>query len=223
MINGRALGVAQNGVFTDANTDPVPGGRLWTEAALTWNAMRAAFIAGGGTAEHFRPGGAASSARSIQQQRDLKAQWTAKGHPEKAATPGTSNHGWGVAVDIPFADAQSWIMRNGGAYGWSHDEGARVGEPWHFRYVGASKLALAKLKRDPLAGYTKAERRWVREYDRLVRTHSDPHRRDVLRHAMTTQRKRIWRLSQPRGQGGDGRGWTRLRTRRYASLLVRTN
>jgi len=223
MVNGRALGVAQNGVFNDANTDPIPGGLLWTEAALTWNAMRTAYIAGGGTPAHFVPGGSISSARSFADQRKLKAEWTAKGQPEKAATPGKSNHGWGIAVDTPHSDVQVWIMRNGGQYGWSHDEGARVGEAWHFRYVGASKATLAKFKRDPFAGYMPTERRWVREYDRLVRTHRDPDRREVLRRVMATQRKRIWRLSQPRSNGGDGKGWTRLRTRRYESLLTRTN
>jgi len=27
-INGRPLGVQRNGQFTNANTDPIPGGRL---------------------------------------------------------------------------------------------------------------------------------------------------------------------------------------------------
>jgi hypothetical protein len=92
---------------------------------------------------------------------------------------------------------------------------------WHYRYVGAPKLTLLKLKRGPFAGYTKAERRWIREYDRLLRTHADPQRRDVLRLVMTQQRKRIWQAAQ-RDAGGDGKGWTRLRKRRYASLLART-
>jgi len=218
MVNGRALGVERNGVFDDANTDSIPGGRLWPEAALTWNAMRADFTAAGGKPTHFRPGGPRSSARTAGQQRELFA-----AQPPPAAVPGTSNHGWGIAVDVPFSDAQAWIMRNGGRYGWSHDEGLRVGERWHMRYVGASKLALRKLTRDPLAGYTKAERRWLHEYDRLIRTNGDAKRRHVLRVVMTAQRKRIWKVSQPPAAGGDGKGWTRLRKRRYASLLARTH
>ncbi|HEY0345449.1 MAG TPA: M15 family metallopeptidase [Solirubrobacteraceae bacterium] len=217
LVGGRALGVAQNGVFDDSNTDPIPGGRLWPEAALTWNAMRAQFIAAGGDADHFRPGGGVSSARTVAQQRVLRAH-----QPPPAAVPGTSNHGWGIAVDIPFPKAQAWILRNGERYGWSHDEGARVGEIWHYRYVGAPKLTLLKLKRGPFAGYTKAERRWIREYDRLLGAHADPHRREALRLVMTQQRKRIWQAAQPSGAGGDGKGWTRLRGRRYASLLART-
>lgn len=212
IVRGRALGVAHNGVFTTANTDPIPGGRLWPEAALTWNAMRAAFVADGGNPAHFVPGGPASSARSITQQNHF---WASQ--PPPAAHPGTSNHGWAIAVDIPAADAQAWLMRNCARFGWSHDEGARVGERWHFRYVGASKALLRKLTADPLAGYTASEKRWIREYDRLKRTGSDPARRRVLQRVMTEQRKRIWRAAQ------DARGWTSTRERRYASLKHRTS
>ena len=210
-INGRSLGVAQNGQFTAANTDPIPGGRLWPEAALTWNTMHAAFVADGGNPAHFRPGGPSSSARSIAQQHHFFAT-----QPPAAAQPGTSNHGWGLAVDCPFADAQAWLMRNGHRYGWSHDEGARVGEPWHFRYVGASKALLDRLAFDPLTGYTTSEKRWIREYDDLRREGKDPDRRRVLRRVMALQRKRIWRAAQ------DKDGWTTRRRRRYESLKART-
>jgi hypothetical protein len=216
-IGGRQLGVERNGGFTEANTDPIPGGRLWPEAALTWCAMRAAFIADGGHPDDFRPGGPASSARSIYQQ-----QYFWRTQPPPAASPGTSNHGWGIAVDCPFPRAQAWLLRNCGRFGWSHDEGARVGEAWHFRYVGASPAVLRKLQRDPFAGFTPHERRWIAEYDRLVRSGADPSRRRVLRLVMTLQRKRVWKAAQPASHGGDGKRWTRMRKRRYASLKART-
>lgn len=210
-FNGRSLGVANNGVFTAANTDPIPGGRLWPEAALTWLAMRAAFVADGGAPDHFRPGGPASSARSISQQEHF---W--RSQPPPAARPGTSNHGWGIAVDVPFADAQAWIMRNGPKFGWSHDEGARVGEAWHYRYVGVSPALLRNLQRDPLAGYTTSEKRWIREFDALVRAgRGDSQRARILRRVMIEQRKRVWKTAQ-------AGGWTAARKRRYASLKART-
>lgn len=210
-INGRALGVQRNGVFTAANTAPIPGGRLWTEAALTWNAMYAAFVTVGGDPDHFRPGGPASSARSIAQQRHFFAN-----QPPAAAVPGTSNHGWGLAVDCPFADAQAWLRKHGHRWGWSHDEGASVGEAWHFRYVGASKALLSRLAFDRLVGYTASESRWIREYDKLKAADLDPDRRRVLRRVMTEQRKRIWKAAQ------DEKGWTASRRRRYESLKART-
>ncbi len=211
LINGVMLGVERNGQFDEHNTDPIPGGRLWPPAAASWLAMRAAFIADGGDPDHFRPGGPASSARSIAQQQHFWAN-----QPPPAARPSTSNHGWGIAVDCPYADAQAWIMRNGERYGWSHDEGARVGEPWHFRMVRIVKV------RDALAGYTDAERRWIREYDKLISSFSTSDRRRVLRRVMTEQRKRIWKVAQPRAHGGDGKGWTKIRRKRYESLKSRT-
>ena len=48
------------------------------------------------------------------------------------APPGTSNHGWGEAVDIFDSEGQTWIKANGKRYGWCWGE-ARS-EPWHFTY-----------------------------------------------------------------------------------------
>jgi peptidoglycan hydrolase-like protein with peptidoglycan-binding domain len=52
------------------------------------------------------------------------------------ALPGTSNHGWGKAIDVFPKKAQDWIKQNGEKYGWSWAEGRSVGENWHFTYVG---------------------------------------------------------------------------------------
>lgn len=55
-----------------------------------------------------------------------------------AARPGTSNHGWGTAVDmanylsLPAKTRRPLIE----ARGFSLDTGDRVGEPWHIEYVG---------------------------------------------------------------------------------------
>jgi hypothetical protein len=219
-VNGRLLGVGRNGVFTQANTDPIPGGKLWPQAALTWLVMRAAAIRSGIPASEFMPRGPNSSART------LAAQWWLWTHqPPPAAFPGTSNHGWGIAVDVKTRRAAAWLMRNAHRFAWSHDEGARVGEWWHFGYVGASRARLRRLRRelDRWEGYTDAELRWIGEYDRLLRARRDVARRRVLRRVMEAQRKRIWRAAQPKSRGGDDRGWRyRNRRARYKSLLART-
>lgn len=56
-----------------------------------------------------------------------------------AAIPGTSNHGFGITVDVANLryDTQAWgqlapILR---AEGWSNVEGARIAEPWHWNYL----------------------------------------------------------------------------------------
>jgi len=71
-----------------------------------------------------------------------------------AAVPGTSNHGWGTAVDLPdwregglglewnYGTAKyEWMKANAPAYGWinpgwAQEGGAGPAEPWHFEYVG---------------------------------------------------------------------------------------
>jgi hypothetical protein len=216
VVNGRQLGVAQNGLFNDQNTSPIPGGRLWKEAAVTWNAMRAAFVAQGGNPGDFVPAGPNSSARNRAFQDYVWKLYLKGGNP--AARPYTSNHGWGIAVDVKTPVAASWILRNGAKFGWSHDEGQRVGEWWHYRYIGLTAAQLKAVTRaaTPMSWLTSNERRWCKEYDKLRREHRDPNRQAALREAMTAQRKRIWREAQ---QGG----WDKNnRRKRYQSLLART-
>ena len=66
--------------------------------------------------------------------------------PYIAARPGTSNHGWGFAIDFPETYDYSfrgryyqWLKRNSAAYGWVHrknlEEGSPYAEAWHFEYV----------------------------------------------------------------------------------------
>lgn len=87
-----------------------------------------------------------------------------------------------------------------------------------------AERALFLTEDDPLEGYPPTERRWIGEYDKLVRENLDLDRRRVLRRVMTERRKRIWRLAQPKNKGGDGRGWEHeLRRQRYASLYTRTS
>jgi LAS superfamily LD-carboxypeptidase LdcB len=65
--------------------------------------------------------------------------------PALAAVPGTSNHGWGLAVDL-CGGAQSfgtpeyaWLRANAGRYGWSNPAWAWPGngreEPWHWEFA----------------------------------------------------------------------------------------
>jgi hypothetical protein len=207
LINGRLLGVERNGQFTDADTAPIPDGRLWTEAARAWLDMRAAAIEDGISPADFVPAGPASSARSIAAQRHFWAN-----RPPAAAFPGTSNHGWGLAVDVKTRIAAAWILKYGHRFGWSWDEGRRVGEWWHFRYVGGYRSrrprSFPHLRPD--------ERRWVEQYDHLRADGRDRDRRRVLRRAMRRRRREIWKAARTTG-------WDVNRRReRYRTLLART-
>lgn len=68
--------------------------------------------------------------------------------PGLAARPGTSNHGWGVAVDLcggaqSFGTAQyEWLSLNAERLGWTNPgwaqrSGSRP-EPWHWEFDGAT-------------------------------------------------------------------------------------
>lgn len=80
------------------------------------------------------------SYRPLAVQRRLAAQ-----KPRLAATPGRSNHGWGLAIDLcssvtRSSSAMSWLRDNGPTFGWDNPAWARRGgsgpyEPWHWEYV----------------------------------------------------------------------------------------
>jgi D-alanyl-D-alanine carboxypeptidase len=67
-------------------------------------------------------------------------------HPELAARPGTSNHGWGTATDLcggieAFDTTQhAWLMLNGPTFGWFHPAWAEPSgskpEAWHWEFGG---------------------------------------------------------------------------------------
>lgn len=58
-----------------------------------------------------------------------------------AATPGTSVHGWGLAIDLCGSDdtgaTKRWLEANGPVWGWENPSWAksRKWEPWHWEYV----------------------------------------------------------------------------------------
>ncbi|MFD2027300.1 M15 family metallopeptidase [Promicromonospora aerolata] len=66
--------------------------------------------------------------------------------PTLTATPGRSNHGWGLAVDI-CADSYAgerwdWLKAHGPEHGWDNPRWAQPGgsgpyEPWHWEFTAA--------------------------------------------------------------------------------------
>lgn len=81
------------------------------------------------------------SYRTLAAQQILKAQ---KGY--LAAQPGTSEHGWGLAVDLcdgvqtGYGAKYTWLRENAPLYGWDNPMWARSGgsgphEPWHWEYT----------------------------------------------------------------------------------------
>ena len=113
-----------------------PGQRLRADAARAFNRLTEAARASRGA-----PICVTDSYRDYPSQVDVYAR-----KPGLAAVPGTSNHGWGVAVDLcggveSFgSSAYSWMKANAPRYGWIHPSWAEPGgsrpEAWHWEYTG---------------------------------------------------------------------------------------
>jgi hypothetical protein len=104
--------------------------RLWAPAANAMNRMIADARAQGVTI------GITDSYRDYASQERLAATKGLYSQGGLAATPGTSNHGWGVATDLDLDNrAQQWMRDNGWRYGFVEDVPR---EPWHWTYRPAS-------------------------------------------------------------------------------------
>ncbi|HST54736.1 MAG TPA: hypothetical protein VLJ42_02435 [Solirubrobacteraceae bacterium] len=143
------------------------------------------------------------------------------GQGSLAARPYTSNHGEGLAIDLATSAMRTIVDRIGEKYGWAKKWSDAPTEWWHLKWKPGDYAFVRDHAR--WAGFTASERRWIEEYDQLAARHPPlPARQAVLRRVMKEQRKRIWRAAQPNTHGGDGRGWTAGRRRRYQSLLSRS-
>jgi hypothetical protein len=113
-----------------------PQHRLQAGAAAAFDRLSDAY------AQRFgRPICITDSYRSYEQQVRLKAE-----KPTLAAVPGTSNHGWGTAVDLcggietSYTTPQhTWMTTFAPTYGWINPAWARPGgskrEPWHWEFI----------------------------------------------------------------------------------------
>lgn len=117
-----------------------PGHALRCDAAERLDALAAKFQAAFG-----HPLAITDSYRSLDAQIALKAI-----KPVLAAVPGTSQHGWGLAVDlggtVPSGTSPEyiWLRTNAPDYGWDNPAWARPSgskpEPWHFEFFGGGPM-----------------------------------------------------------------------------------
>ena len=133
-VDGAWGGWSNGQIPTGELCSIAPGHRLRCDAAAAYGAMSAAYAATFGT-----PLCITDSYRSLSAQVDAHHR-----KPKITAVPGTSNHGWGLAVDLcgginVFGTAQTaWMQVNAGHYGWVHPDWAQADgqnpEPWHWEY-----------------------------------------------------------------------------------------
>ena len=117
-----------NGRLPDSSLAPIYMGRLRRDAAAAWNALNAESVRRYGV--RLRPLGGMSSYRTYDQQVYLYA----RSRPGWAARPGTSNHGWGLAVDLASHQMRTVIDRIGAQYGWAKKWSDASFEWWHIRW-----------------------------------------------------------------------------------------
>ncbi|WP_369254213.1 NlpC/P60 family protein [Geodermatophilus amargosae] len=135
----RSWGGYPNGLIPPSALCPigVGGHSLRCDAAAAYRAMGEAYAAAFG-----QPVCITDSYRTYAGQVRLYGE-----KPALAAVPGTSNHGWGLAVDLcggidGFGTPQyAWMVANAGRFGWLHPTWADPGngreEPWHWEYAGS--------------------------------------------------------------------------------------
>jgi LAS superfamily LD-carboxypeptidase LdcB len=137
----RSTGIQQYGngqipVAALCGLKSAPGQYLRADAAYAFDRLSYAYQQQFGT-----PVCVTDSYRSYPEQVRLYAT-----KPGLAAVPGTSNHGWGTAVDLcggiqSFGTRQhTWMLLNAPLYGWFHPSWAEPAgsrpEPWHWEYGG---------------------------------------------------------------------------------------
>ncbi len=111
------------------------GERLRADAARAYAAMAVAFESRFGTQLCLIDG-----YRTLGEQQVLR-----RTKRRFAAAPGTSEHGWGLAVDLGCgvqsrrSAPHQWLAENAGRFGWVNPAWAQPGgskpEPWHWEYT----------------------------------------------------------------------------------------
>lgn len=119
--NGHLPGSALAPIYV-----PHGSGQLTNEAAASWNTMRLYFVRHG---QEIYPAGSLSSYRTYSQQVYMK-----QVYGSNAATPGTSNHGWGLAVDLATTNMRHHLDAWGAHFGWAKRWSDASWEWWHIKY-----------------------------------------------------------------------------------------
>lgn len=103
------------------------GHRLWAPAAQAWQGLVHAAAADGISIT------ITDSYRSYEEQVDLVRRKGLYSEGGLGAVPGTSNHGWGLAVDADVGDARTldWMRVNAWRFGFVE---AVPREPWHWEF-----------------------------------------------------------------------------------------
>ena len=126
--------MAENGKLPPEALAPIARGELRKDAAAAFNAMNAHARRLG---VELYPTGSMSSYRTYAQQVYLYNEYRV-GRGSLAAVPGSSNHGWGIAVDFATTQMRTMVDRIGAEYGWAKRWSDAASEPWHIKWLEGS-------------------------------------------------------------------------------------
>ena len=118
-----------NGKVPASALTPIGRGdhRLWAPAAEGFRALEQAAAEDGVTIK------VTDSYRSYESQVDVARRKGLYSEGGLAAKPGTSEHGWGLSVDLSLdGRAQAWMRTNGARFGFEENVPR---EPWHWTYT----------------------------------------------------------------------------------------
>jgi hypothetical protein len=211
-----------NGRLPDSELRAVPGGRLRKDAADSWLAMRT--YVGRTKGVWICPTSVRTAYRPYADQEYF---WNLyrSGRGALAARPGSSNHGWGIAVDLPSPAMQAAVRDCGHRFGWGI-RGGRLGsdapsEAWHCTYHAghypAVKQHRPKPKPHPYRALSDYERHWrnvlVKER-RVARRHGGWRKVDASHLARAVEaKKRLKRRMRNIAKAAEGSGWEKNQRR----------
>lgn len=123
-----------NGRIPASALRPIPGnGRLVIAAAMAYTAMYLA-AKRAGVSLTIIEGAIRRTYREYAAQVAARRMWCAQGRCGNAAVPGTSNHGWGITVDLMTLAQRRWIDAHGAVYGWAKKWSDAAWEWWHLKW-----------------------------------------------------------------------------------------
>lgn len=112
----------------------IPGnGRLLRAAAIAYTAMYLR-AKRDGVSLVIIEGAIRRTYRELAAQIAARRMWCNLGKCGNAAIPGTSNHGWGITVDLMSLLQRAWIDRHGAFYGWAKKWSDAPWEWWHMKW-----------------------------------------------------------------------------------------
>ena len=152
-----------------------PAGKMHHLAATAWNSLQLAAYFDGIELKHvgaYRPlarqvamfnerYSSTKTPRKPEVTRTYQGKkWYLKPGMAPAGSPGTSNHGWGLAIDVASASGKrlEWLLGDGFmtsnalkyGFSWEVKDGANA-EAWHIRYIAGDTLPQAVL--DAIAAF----------------------------------------------------------------------